>query len=51
MKAMVFPILAILAIMTMEIVALCHGIDGIALTASATAIGGIAGYYYRHHKK
>jgi len=40
-------VLAIIGIVVMEVVALSHGIDGIALGASCGAVGGIAGWYLR----
>lgn len=41
------PALAIVAIVTMEIVAICHGIDGKVLTGSVAAVAAIGGYFLR----
>lgn len=38
------PIGAILAIMVLDIIALCNGINGVAFTSSCALIAGIAGY-------
>lgn len=44
------PIIAILAIVSVETVAILHGIDGKGVVASVGALSGIAGYYYHKAK-
>lgn len=38
------PVVAIFGLVGLDVVALCHGIDGIALTATVAAVAGIGGY-------
>lgn len=44
------PVFAVLAIVTVETLAILHGIDGKALVASVGALAAIAGYYYAKDK-
>jgi hypothetical protein len=44
MKKLITPCLAIVVLGTLEVVALCHNIDGALFSSVIAVIGGIAGY-------
>jgi len=44
MKMLIVPIVVILAIVALEIVAICNSIDGVLLAGSIAVIAGLGGY-------
>lgn len=46
LKSNLVPIIAIVAIVLMEAIAIANGIDGMVLTASVASVAGIGGYKF-----
>jgi hypothetical protein len=51
MAGRVISVIAIIGIVYLSRLAILHGIDGVALSSCATALGVIAGFYFKDKKR